>query len=72
MYQSELTDRVDEIEKLGQLWKKSGRQSFYNKVLRWSIFRDHPYITSAKGLSGWGQKNDKFLLTFSTIYAEVG
>ena len=38
MYQSELTDRVDEIEKLGQLWKNSGRQSSFNKFLRWALF----------------------------------
>ena len=38
MYQSELTDRVDEIEKLGQLWKNSGRQSSFNKDLRWALF----------------------------------
>ena len=30
---------------------------------------DHPYITSAKRLGGWGQKNG---ITFSTIYADVG
>ena len=31
-------------------------------------YRDHPNITSSKGLGGWGQKNgNNFLLTFSTI-----
>ena len=25
--------------------------------------RNHPYITSAKGLGGWGQKNSKIVLT---------
>ena len=42
--------------------------------------RDHPYITSAKGLGGWDQKNGnfcwcsekwQFLLMFSTIYADL-
>ena len=26
------------------------------------IQKDHPYITSAKGLGGWGQKNGNFCL----------
>ena len=30
---------------------------------------DHPYITSAKRLGGWGQKNG---IMFSTIYTDVG
>ena len=34
--------------------------------------RDHPYSTSANGLGGWGQKKWLFLLTFRTIYADVG
>ena len=34
---------------------------------------DHPNITLAKRLSGWVQKNgNQSLLTFNTIYAEVG
>ena len=30
------------------------------------LLSDHPYITSAKKLGGWGQKS-QFLLMFSTI-----
>ena len=29
-------------------------------VIRTLQIRDHPYITSAKGLGGWGQKNGNF------------
>ena len=36
------------------------------------VVRDHLYITSAKKLGGWGQKNGKFMLIFSTIYTDVG
>ena len=31
--------------------------NLYNSIL---CIRDHPYITSAKELGGWGQKNDSF------------
>mgnify|MGYP007045447407 CR=1 FL=1 len=37
-----------------------------------STLGDHPNITSAKGLNGWGQKKWQFLLAFSTIYADIG
>ena len=33
--------------------------------------RDHPYITSAKGLGGWGQKKRQFLLIFAESFYEV-
>ena len=36
------------------------------------LLGDHPYIMSAKGLGGWGQKMACFLLTVSTIYVDVG
>ena len=32
----------------------------HSKYLVLPILRDHPYITSAKGLGGWGQKNGNF------------
>ena len=42
-------------------------------------FRDHSYITSEKGLGGWGQKNGNFcwrsvlfMMTHNIIYADVG
>ena len=35
-------------------------------------FRDHFYITSAKVLMWVGSENLQFLLTFSTIDADVG
>ena len=41
----------------------------HQKIL---YFWDRPYTTSAKGLGGWGQKNGIFLLTFRTIYVDVG
>ena len=34
------------------------------------LLGDHPYIMSAKGLGGWGQKM-AILLTISTIYTDV-
>ena len=30
------------------------------EVWRCATPRDHPYITSGKGLGGWGQKNGNF------------
>ena len=35
------------------------------------VIADHPYITPAKGLSGWVGEKWQFLLTFSTINADV-
>ena len=35
--------------------------------------RDHPYITSAKGLGVWvGSEKSQFLLTFNSINADAG
>ena len=51
------------FQKLGVLKKPSLELKF--------LIRDHPYITSAKGLGGWGQKKWQFLLMFSTINANV-
>ena len=42
-----------------------------NLVKTHRCVRDHPYITLAKGLGDWSQKND-ILLTFRNIYADVG
>ena len=33
--------------------------------------RDHPYITSAKGLGGWGQKMTIFADVQYCIYADI-
>ena len=33
--------------------------------------RDHPYITSAKGLGGWGQKMAIFADVQYSIYADI-
>ena len=40
------------------------------EVWRCATPRNHLYITSGKGLGGWGQKK-QFLLTFSTIHTDV-
>ena len=38
------------------------------------ILKDRPYITSAKGLTGWvgSEKWQLFLMFSTTIYADVG
>ena len=51
-----------------QLMEKT-MQLRYVKIF-WQAFRDHSYITSAKGLCG--SEKWQFLLTFSTINADVG
>ena len=35
------------------------------------LIRDNPYITSAKGLGGWGLEKWQYLLMFSPIYGDV-
>ena len=47
---------------------------FYTSVNPFVIHEwDHPYITSAKGLTGWvGSEKWHFYLMFSTIYADLG
>ena len=35
------------------------------------LLRDHPYITSANGLGGWGQKTASFVDVQYYIYADI-
>ena len=39
---------------------------------KWCLARDHTYITSAKGLSGWVYKMSRFADVQCCIYADVG